>query len=126
MVFLYSLVDNVIITRTPPTFVGLSNYIRIISDSHFREALGNTLVFSGVSVVAHFLIGLTFAMLLNTQLVGIIPRALFRVIYILPWVFTASVIAILWRLLLNPSGAVNYVLLRLGLASTEIEWLGSR
>src|SRR5258708_19261270 len=110
MVFLYSLVDNVIITRTPPTFVGLSNYIRIISDSHFREALGNTLVFSGVSVVAHFLIGLTFAMLLNTQLVGIIPRALFRVISILPWVFTASVIAILWRLLVPPTGAGDFEL----------------
>jgi multiple sugar transport system permease protein len=60
------------------------------------------------------------------MIVGIIPRALFRVIYILPWVFTASIIAILWRLLLNPNGVVNYLLTVLRLGSTEIEWLSSR
>ncbi|MHB8629118.1 MAG: carbohydrate ABC transporter permease [Aggregatilineales bacterium] len=126
IVFLYSLVDNVILTNKPPTFIGLTNYIEIISDPHFLQALGNTFVFSIASVIAHFIIGLAFAMLLNTRLIGVIPRALFRVIYILPWVFTASVIAILWRLLLDPTGVVNYVLMRLGLASTEIEWLGSK
>lgn len=125
-VLLYSLVDNVIITKKPPTFVGLSNYAEILSDNHFREGLSNTLVFSGASVIAHFLIGLTFALLLNTRLIGAIPKALFRVIYILPWVFTASIIAILWRLLLNPNGVVNYLLVQLGLVTEEIEWLGSR
>jgi len=125
-VFLYSLMDNVIITKNPSSFVGLSNYLEVLSDSHFRQALSNTLVFSGASVVAHFVLGLSFAMLLNTRLIGIIPRALFRVIYILPWVFTAAIIAILWRLLLDPNGVVNYLLMQLGLASKEIEWLGSK
>jgi multiple sugar transport system permease protein len=125
-VFLYSLVDNVIITRKPPTFVGLQNYIDILSDSHFGEALRNTLVFSGSSVVVHLIIGLSFAMLLNTRLIGVVPKALFRVIYILPWVFTASIIAILWRLLLNPNGVVNYLLVTLRLTSEQIEWLSSK
>jgi multiple sugar transport system permease protein len=125
-VFLYSLVDNVIITKKPPSFVGLSNYITILSDSHFREALGNTFVFSGASVVAHLILGLSFALLLNTRLIGIVPRALFRVIYILPWVFTASIIAILWRLLLNPNGVVNYLWVVLGLPGKGLEWLSSR
>jgi len=125
-VFLYSLVDNFIITKNPPTFVGLDNYITILSDSHFTQALGNTLIFSGSSVVAHLILGLSFAMLLNTRLLGVVPKAIFRVIYILPWVFTASVIAILWRLLLNPNGVVNYVLAGLGLASGDTEWLSSK
>jgi multiple sugar transport system permease protein len=125
-VFLYSLVDNVIITRTAPTFVGLKNYIEIISDNHFLQALKNTFIFSGSSVVAHFIIGLSFALLLNTRLIGIVPRAIFRVFFILPWVFTASIIAILWRLLLDPNGVANYLLTQLGLASKEIEWLGSK
>lgn len=125
-VFYYSLMDNVIITTTPPAFVGIDNYIKILSDNRFRQALNNTIVFAAASVVAHLVLGLAFAMLLNTRLIGPIPRALFRVIYILPWVFTASIIAILWRLLLNPNGVVNYVLMELGLASTKIEWLSSR
>lgn len=125
-VFLYSLVNNVIITKKPPVFVGLSNYIEILSDNQFRNGLSNTLIFSGASVIAHFLIGLTFAMLLNTRLVGAVPKAFFRVIYILPWVFTASIIAVLWRLLLNPNGVVNYLLIQFGLVNEEIEWLGSK
>jgi multiple sugar transport system permease protein len=125
-VFLYSLLDNVIITKNPPSFIGLDNYIEMFVDNHFRQALTNTLVFSGVSVVAHLILGLAFALLLNNRLIGVIPKAMFRVIYILPWVFTASIIAILWRLLLNPNGVVNYLLTTLGMASEEIEWLGSR
>ena len=53
-------------------------------------------------------------------------KALFRVIYVLPWVFTASIIAVLWRLLLSPNGVVNYLLISAGIASGPIEWLSSR
>jgi multiple sugar transport system permease protein len=125
-VFYYSLMDNVIITREEPSFVGLSNYSKILTDDNFSQALQNTLFLASVSVVAHFILGLSFALLLNTNLLSGGIRAVFRAIYILPWVFTASIIAILWRLLLNPNGVVNYLLTEAGLASGPIEWLSSR
>ncbi|MCA9905751.1 MAG: sugar ABC transporter permease [Anaerolineae bacterium] len=125
-VFYYSLMDNVIITNVPPSFIGLSNYAEIVSDSNFLIAFRNTLVLAVASVIFHFILGLLFAVLLNTKLIGPGTRALFRVIYILPWVFTASIIAVLWRLLLNPNGVVNFLLIGLGLAGEQIEWLGSR
>jgi multiple sugar transport system permease protein len=125
-VFYYSLMDNVIITTDAPAFVGIRNYVEIVSDSVFIEALGHTLYLTIMSVIFHFILGLSFAMLLNTKVVGPGTRALFRVVYILPWVFTASIIAILWRLMLNPNGIINYLLLWTGLASEQIEWLGSR
>ena len=125
-VFYYSLMDNVVVTNTAPSFVGVSNYVEILTSSDFLQALGNTLFLAVVSVLAHLILGLAFAMLLNTDLLGPVTKAFFRVIYILPWVFTASIIAILWRLLLNPNGVVNYLLLSAGLANEQIEWLGSR
>ena len=125
-VFLYSLVDNVIVTRNPPTFVGLENYEEVLTHRKFRGALSNTMYFAIVSVVVHFIIGLSFALLLNTRLIGPNTKAVFRVIYILPWVFTASIIAILWRLLLNPHGVVNFVLLELELIPELLEWLSDR
>lgn len=125
-VFYYSLMDNVIITTTPPAFVGLSNYAEILSSSPFLQALRNTLILAIASVIAHMILGLMFAMLLNTNVIGPLTKALFRVVYILPWVFTASIIAILWRLLLNPNGVVNYLLLEIGLISDRVEWLSSR
>jgi multiple sugar transport system permease protein len=126
IVVYYSLLDNVIITRTPPTFVGIENYIEILSDRHFLQALSNTFIFSGASVIAHLILGLAFATLLNSRFLGALPKAIFRMIYILPWVFTASIIAILWRLLLSPNGVVNYLIGGLGYVGEPIEWLGSR
>lgn len=125
VVFYYSLMDNVIMNNDP-VFVGIENYVTILSDSVFRKAFPNTLYLTGVSVIVHLILGLTFAILLNTKLVGPTTRALFRVVYILPWVFTASIIAILWRLMLSPNGVVNYLLIWAGLASESIEWLSSR
>ncbi len=126
IVFYYSLMDNVIITSTPPAFVGISNYVEILSDSVFLQALGNTLYLTIMSVIVHLILGLSFAMLLNTKVIGPSTKALFRVVYILPWVFTASIIAILWRLMLNPNGIINYLLVWANLASEQIEWLSSR
>ena len=114
----YSFMDNVI-TKKNPEFVGIDNFVEVLTDGVFATALGNTLFFTIVSVVAHLLLGLGFAMLLNSPLVSRTSRAVFRVIYILPWLFTAAVIAVLWRMLLNPNGVVNYLL------SSDVEWLSS-
>lgn len=125
MVVYYSLMDNVIMNQNP-VFVGAANYVEILTDSVFQTALGNTLYFTLMSVVVHLILGLTFAMLLNSKLVSPFTRSVFRVVYILPWVFTASIIAILWRLMLNPNGVINYLLEWSGLVSQKIEWLSSR
>ena len=125
MVFYYSMMDNVIMNKNP-VFVGLNNYVEILSDSVFLQALWHTLYLTIMSVIAHLILGLGFAMLLNTSMISPTTRAMFRVVYILPWVFTASIIAVLWRLMLNPNGIINYILIWSGIVSERIEWLSSR
>jgi multiple sugar transport system permease protein len=125
MVFRYSLLNNVIMEKNP-VFVGLANYVELITDKVFQQAIFNTLYFTVSSVVFHLILGLTFAMLLNTKLLSLSTRAFFRVIYVLPWVFTATIIAVLWRLMLNPNGVINYVLLWSGLVSEKVEFLSSK
>lgn len=125
LVICYSFFNNVIIENSPK-FVGFSNYVTILTDSEFTNAIKNTLYFVCVSVVAHLILGLLFAMLLNTSYLSTRTKAIFRVIYVLPWMFTASVIAILWKLMLNPYGIVNYILqLFAGSGIGQIEWLSS-
>jgi multiple sugar transport system permease protein len=125
MVFYFSLMNNVIMEQNP-VFVGLANYAEILRDDVFHTAFGNTMYFTGMSVVFHLLLGLGFALLLNSKLINGTTRALFRVIYILPWVFTASIIAILWRMMLNPNGIVNSLLATFGIIDGRVEWLSSR
>lgn len=125
MVFGYSLMNNVIMEKNP-VFVGIANYVDLITDDVFQQAIVNTLYFTVMSVVFHLILGLTFAMLLNSRLLSSGTRALFRVIYVLPWVFTATIIAVLWRLMLNPNGIINYLIVLAGLTSEKVEWLSSR
>lgn len=125
MVIWYSLMDNVI-TKKNPKFVGFSNYAEVLGSEGFRTAILNTVFFTTVSVAAHLVLGLIFAMLLNTRFLKSFTKAIFRVIYVMPWLFTVAIIAILWRLLLSPNGIVNFLVMELGLSSTSIEWLASR
>jgi multiple sugar transport system permease protein len=124
IVIAYSLFDNVV-TDQNPQFVGIANYVSVLSDAKFWNAAGNTLVFTVISVVVHLVIGIGFALMLNSKLVHGLPRAIFRAIYILPWIFTAAVVAVLWRLLLDPSGVVNYVLVAIGVLHQAVPWLAT-
>lgn len=119
----YSLMDNVIVDHNSH-FVGLKNYWSILSSNDFWVAVRNTSIFTGGSVVVHLVLGMGFAMLLNTKLVSPVARTLYRVIYVLPWVFTASIVAVLWRLLLDPNGVINYVLQSTGIVHNAVTWLG--
>ncbi len=124
MVVRYSLMDNVIMNKNP-VYAGLTNYVHVLTDKTFWVAAKNTAFFTGVSVVAHLVLGMAFALMLNSSLLSNRVKALFRVIYILPWLFTVAIVAVVWRLLLNPNGVVNYLLLQGGLVDSKPEWLAS-
>ncbi|WP_420114991.1 carbohydrate ABC transporter permease [Pseudactinotalea sp.] len=122
MVIWYSLQNNVI-TNANPQFVGLEHYIEIFTDSQFHAALKNTAVFVLASVAAHLVLGLGFAMLLNTQLLPHWVKTIFRTIFVLPWLLTVAIVAVLWRLILNPSGVFNFLLVETGIIDSPQEWL---
>ncbi|WP_375405224.1 carbohydrate ABC transporter permease [uncultured Amnibacterium sp.] len=113
-----------VVTRSGGQFVGLANYFAVLADPSFWPATLNTAVFAGVSVVVHLVMGLGFAVLLNSPLIGRFTSGVFRTILILPWLFTAAVIAVLWRLILAPTGVVNYVLENLGVIHEAVQWFG--
>ena len=118
----YSFYDNHIIAPEP-TFVGLKNFGDLLSLKAFWQTLGNTFFLTSISVIGHLVVGLLFAVLLNQPLHKT-ARAVFRTILILPWIFTAVVVALNWQLLLNPLGFVNYFLNSLGFTDRWIDWLG--
>lgn len=125
MVIKYSFLDRAVVSQNPQ-YVGLENYKTLFADSAFWNAVSNTIIFVAVSVIAHLVIGMVFAMLLNSSYFATKTKTIARVIYILPWVFTASVVAILWKLMLQPSGIVNFLLSFLPQVSRNTEWLSNR
>ncbi|TCS61542.1 carbohydrate ABC transporter membrane protein 1 (CUT1 family) [Primorskyibacter sedentarius] len=118
----YSLYDNVIVERNP-TFVGLQNYRDLLTDGAYWSASLNTILFTIGSVVGHIIVGTGLALLVNSD-INRHAQTLFRSLLILPWIFTAVVVALNWQLLLNPFGVVNYALGQLGLIDEPLDWLG--
>lgn len=112
-------------------FIGLRNYLHrdaqgwsgVLADPDWWRAVGNTMIFSGISVAAESLLGLGIALLLNARL----PlRALLRAAVLIPWAIPTVVSAKLWAWLLNEQfGMLNDLLLRLGLIAEPLSWTGS-
>ncbi len=125
MVIGYTFFDNVIVNKNP-VFVGFQNYVTIFADKSFWSAVGHTLYFVIASLIAHLLIGMVFALVLNTRYLGVGTKAIFRVLFALPWMFTASVIAIVWRMMMDPSGVLNYFILTFHLSDEQVLFLASR
>ncbi|MFF0922385.1 carbohydrate ABC transporter permease [Rhizobium leguminosarum] len=124
MVFKYSLMDGAIMKKDA-AFAGVQNYMTIFENRVFWQSVVQTLYFTIMSVIFHFIIGLAFALLLNTNRVDPLIRSILRVLFILPWLFTAVIIAIIWRLLLDPNGVVNSVLMALHIINFKVEWFSS-
>jgi multiple sugar transport system permease protein len=102
-------------------WVGLENFVTVLSSAAFRQALANTLIFVLVGVPLSLLVSLAAALLLDH------PRArwrgIFRTVFFVPVVTTLVSVAIVWRYLYHPQyGLLNQAL---GLAGIgPIDWLG--
>ncbi len=103
-------------------FVGIANYVKMLSSSNFQRAFWTTTWFSLISVTAEMVLGVLAALLLNQQFYG---RTILRALLILPWALPTVVNATLWRLIYNPEyGALNSLLTQLGIISDYQSWLG--
>lgn len=118
----YSLFEDIFLSPTPK-FVGLKNFIDMFTkDATFYPILWHTTLFTITSVAAHVLLGFFFAMLLD-QPMNAVAKNVFKVVLILPWIFTAPIVALNWRLILAPTGIVNYVVRLLGFEAQD--WYGN-
>ena len=104
-------------------FVGLQYYLQAFTESEFYSSVLLTFGFMILVVVGHFVVGFILASILNKQFIG---RTVFRAIFMLPWLFPETVIALLFTWIMNPMyGVLNSILKSLGLISSNVSWLGS-
>jgi multiple sugar transport system permease protein len=119
--FYLSLLNYSLLDPTGPTPAYFNNYAKILQDKVFWESLWNTLVFSGVSVVAGFLGGLILAILLDQNL----PLTrLLRGICLVPWIVPFIVVGFLFLYMFNfDVGVINFILRGVGLLDSNQPWL---
>lgn len=98
-------------------FVGLANYVAILSDSGFFNALINTAIFTGLTVIISLLLSLALALFLNT--VRIFKR-FYRAVFFVPAIVSLVVVSLVWKLILNSDvGMIREVLDGMARFSTD-------
>jgi multiple sugar transport system permease protein len=108
------------------TFVGLKNFVSLMGDRIYWISMKNTLVFVLATVVFHALIGLLFALALHQHWPSNRLRNLVRGLLILPWLFSMAAAGLVWALLLNPLGPINYLLVTAGILERAMDFLGDK
>ncbi len=103
------------------TFIGLANYTAMLRDRTFWETIGRTLYFTVVSVGLELILGLAIAQLIHSHPWG---WKFLRFSLIIPWAVPTIVNGAMWRWIYSADfGALNGLLMQLGLIRHYIPWL---
>ena len=124
LAILYSFQDYMIFDPFNRAFIGLGNYLGILKDPAFWTALGNTLIWTALSLVLQFGLGLALALLLNA---GSFPgKRLYQAVVFLPWAVPGFLIGMTWKWMFNAEfGVINDLLLKLHLLDQPLGFLSS-
>jgi multiple sugar transport system permease protein len=102
-------------------FVGLDNYVHVITDPAFQRALSHSVLFTVGSLVFQFVIGFALALLFNRTFPG---NGLLRALLLLGWMLPTVVSGSVFRWMFDGSmGIINYALQTLGLLDKPRFWL---
>ena len=126
-IIVYPLVQGLVLSVTNSKignagdFVGAANYLAMAKDGNVMRALGVTVAYAVVVVIAQNAIGLGLAKALFMR-----PRVrqLGSTLILVPTLMSAVMAAFVWNSLLAPEGAINSLLRSLGLNTLTHVWLG--
>ena len=105
------------------TFIGLENYLQLLSDSQFWNAWNHTIQFTAASTLLETSIGLMIALVLSERFRG---RGIVRAAMLVPWAIPTVVTSKMFGWLFNGQyGVVNYLLRGVGLIQQNVDWYGS-
>ena len=96
----------------PAKWVGLENYINLIGDKEFRNALVVTVYYVILNIPLQTILAMVIAVMMSRLTNSMFLRALM----IIPWLLPPVVVALIWLWLLDPNlGIINVTLKALGL-----------
>ncbi|MBD8687695.1 MULTISPECIES: carbohydrate ABC transporter permease [unclassified Rhizobium] len=91
----------------PGRFVGITNYVRVLADPIFRQALWNTVIFVLVSVPSLVALGLFLALALNRTTR---TTSFFRGLFFSSSVLSVTIVTLIWRFVFIPGDGLLSVL----------------
>jgi raffinose/stachyose/melibiose transport system permease protein len=111
-----------------PVWIGLANYQKAIGDSTFWASFRNNLAMIVAMTIIPTIVGLLLAGVLFDYIARKFGKGLsnfFRAGFYLPQILPVAIAGVVWGWVLQPEGALNWLLNSIGLSSLAHNWLGS-
>ena len=111
-------------SERPVSFVGLTNYVNLLTDTDFLRSIWVTVQFTIVTVVFEFVLGLVIALVVNSNFKG---RGFMRAAMLVPWAIITVVSAQMWKWMYNDIyGVINDFLVdKLHLLPSNVAWVSN-
>lgn len=104
-------------------FVGLKNYVTVLQNDVFTDALVHNLIIVVLSIAVQLPLGLGIALLLNRKIKG---QGVLRTIIFVPYVLAEVIAGVVWFQLLQPQyGVIDTLTEKVGLSGPVQGWLGT-
>ena len=105
----------------PRGWAGDANFAAVLADPEFARASWRTVIWTVGIVGGTILVSFPVALVLSQDFHG---RGIARVIVMLPWAMSLTMMAIVWRWALNgESGLLNVTLRSMGVIDSNVTWL---
>ncbi len=103
-------------------FIGLANYISLLQDALFWKVTYFTFLYTIAAVFFKLILGFALAIVLNRDFRA---KGFVRAIVLLPWIIPTVLSAIcFWWLFDTTFSAITWLLLKIGLIHSRIDYLG--
>lgn len=119
-----SLLDLNLLRVAQATWVGIANYLQLLEDDIFRSSVVRTLRWTISIVAIQMALALPTALFLNLKFRW---RGLARSLILIPYVIPTAVISVIWVYMFDANfGAMNEILVRLGVIPSYLSWISDR
>ena len=106
-------------------YAGLTNFIKLFTNSYFYKVLYNTVYLTFFSLSIRLLVGFCLALILASR--SIKWRRVILTLLLIPWAISGVVTSILIKWMFDPGfGLINYILLSLGIITRPLSVLASQ
>jgi multiple sugar transport system permease protein len=114
-----SFTEYSVIIHEPPVYIGLQNYIDLLTDEQMWIYFGTTGRYALITVALEMVVGFGLALLLREQFKG---SGFITTLMLVPMMLSPVIVGMFWKLMLNPGfGPWNYLI---GLGGQGPDWLG--
>ena len=103
-------------------FIGLRNFVDLLSDSIFHQTARNTVIYAMVTVPFKAMLGLGLALILNNRIRFSNP---IRAAVMMPWIVPTALSTLGWFMIIDPVfSPISWLLKSLGVIKQNINFLG--